>query len=81
MSASTRHIPEAIFVGAGIAFLPLSRGCFKMANVFNQGIMARGYKREDTPSLSPYPVISLSKTAQLSDETHEGAGDNCKVLE
>lgn len=43
--------------------------------------MIWGYEREDIPSLSPCPVIGLSKILQLSDEAHEGAGDNdCFVM-
>lgn len=55
--ASTRGIPEALFVGAGIAFLLLSKGVFKMVNVYNQGITTRGCEREDTSSLS-LPALS-----------------------
>lgn len=51
-----------------------------MASVYNQGLMTRGYETENTPSLSSYPVISLSKTSQLTDETREEAGDNCSVF-
>lgn len=57
MSASTRCVPEAIFVGAGIAFLLLSREWLKMANVFNQGIMA-GAVKEKT-HLFFLPTLSL----------------------
>lgn len=60
--------------------LAFVQGAFKMASVYNQGLMTRGYETENTPSLSSYPVISLSKTSQLTDETREEAGDNCNVF-
>lgn len=49
--------------------------------MYSQGTMIRGYQQEGALSLSLCPVVCLSKTLQLLDETHEGVEDSCNVLE